>query len=271
MGQYKLKEEGDFTYMESGGKGRPLLLLHGLLGALSNFDGIINEFKDDYNVVVPILPLFTIPVRSLTVMKLVEHVEAFVAYKGFDSVYVLGNSLGGHIAQLFTLNNPDKVRGMVLTGSSGLFESAMGTTFPKRGDMEYMRKKTESVFFDPSIATEELVQDVFATVNDLKKAMCVVAIAKSAVRHNLEDKLDDIKCPTLLVWGIQDTVTPIWVGEKFHEFIKFSELWKVDDCGHAPMMERPDQFNIALKDFLGRVESNVFFETQKDVEILPRK
>jgi 2-hydroxy-6-oxonona-2,4-dienedioate hydrolase len=268
MDKYVLKHEHNFNYLESGGKGTPIVLLHGLLGALSNFDGIIDEFRDTHNVVVPILPLFDIPIRSLTVMSLVEYVEEFVKYKGFESIYVLGNSLGGHVAQLFVLRNSSLVKGMILTGSSGLFESAMGNTFPKRGDYEYMRHKTESVFFDPKIATKELVDDVYKTVNDLKKAMCVVAIAKSAVRHNLEDKLQDILCPTLLVWGQEDSVTPIWVGEKFHELIKYSELIKVAKCGHAPMMERPDIFNIGLRDFITRVDTHVFFETQKGVVVL---
>ena len=181
---------------------------------------------------------------------------------------MLGNSLGGHIAQLYALKHPEKVYSMILTGSSGLFESAMGTTFPKRGNYEYMKQKAESVFYDPKVATKELVDQVYETVNDLKKAMCVVALAKSAVRHNLEDNLSDIKTPTLLVWGIQDGVTPLWVGEKFHELIPNSELVKVDKCGHAPMMERPELFNRALESFLERVESGTFSADRKEPSTL---
>ncbi len=263
-----VKEEGRFRYIETGGSGTPIVLLHGLLGALSNFEGIISHFSPTHNIVVPILPLFEISLRSLSVTKLVEYVDEFIQYKGYEKVHVLGNSLGGHIAQLYTLKNAERVESMTLTGSSGLFESAMGTTFPKRGNYEYMKQKAESVFYDPAIATKELVDDVYATVNDLKKAMCVVAIAKSAVRHNLEDKLAEIKCPTLLIWGIQDSVTPVWVGEKFHELIPNSELVKVDRCGHAPMMERPDLFNIALESFITRVEDTTFMDNRKDVTIL---
>ena len=263
-----IKEEGRFRYIETGGSGTPIVLLHGLLGALSNFEGIISHFSPTHNLVVPILPLFEISLRSLSVTKLVEYVDEFIQFKGFRKVHVLGNSLGGHIAQLYTLKNAEKVESMTLTGSSGLFESAMGTTFPKRGNYEYMKHKAESVFYDPAIATKELVDDVYATVNDLKKAMCVVAIAKSAVRHNLEDKLAEIKCPTLLIWGIQDSVTPVWVGEKFYELIPNSELVKVDRCGHAPMMERPDLFNIALESFINRVEDGTFIENRKAVTVL---
>jgi 2-hydroxy-6-oxonona-2,4-dienedioate hydrolase len=212
--------------------------------------------------------LFEISLRSLSVTKLVEYVEDFIDFKGYAKVHVLGNSLGGHIAQLYTLKHSDKVLSMTLTGSSGLFESAMGTTFPKRGNYDYMKQKAESVFFDPAIATKELVDDVYATVNDLKKAMCVVAIAKSAVRHNLEDRLHEIKTPTLLIWGIQDSVTPIWVGEKFNEKIPNSELVKVNRCGHAPMMERPDLFNIGLESFLIRVENGTFLQSIKEPYIL---
>ncbi len=264
----QLIDEKGFKYIETGKDGIPLILLHGLLGALSNFEGIIQHFSRTHNVVVPILPLFDISLRSLSVMRLVEYVESFIEYKGYDKVHVLGNSLGGHIAQLYTLKHPEKVESMVLTGSSGLFESAMGTTFPKRGDYAYMKAKAESVFYDPAVATKELVDDVFAVVNDLKKAMCVVAIAKSAVRHNLEDRLKDITCPTLLVWGVQDNVTPLWVGEKFHDLIPNSELVKVDKCGHAPMMERPGLFNEALESFLTRVESGVYQQQRMDTYTL---
>jgi len=263
-----LIDEKGFKYIETGKDGIPLILLHGLLGALSNFEGIIHHFSRTHNVVVPILPLFDISLRSLSVMRLVEYVESFIEYKGYDKVHVLGNSLGGHIAQLYTLKHPEKVESMVLTGSSGLFESAMGTTFPKRGDYAYMKAKAESVFYDPAVATKELVDDVFAVVNDLKKAMCVVAIAKSAVRHNLEDRLKEITCPTLLVWGVQDNVTPLWVGEKFHDLIPNSELVKVDKCGHAPMMERAGLFNEALESFLTRVEAGVYQEQRMDTYTL---
>lgn len=265
MSQLVIREEGDFKYMETGGGGTPIVLLHGLLGALSNFEGIIKHFSPKYNVVVPILPLFEISLRSLSVMRLVEYVEAFIEYKAYKQVHILGNSLGGHIAQLYTMKHSDIVKSMTLTGSSGLFESAMGTTFPKRGNYEYMKQKAESVFYNPAIATKELVDDVYTVVNDLKKAMCVVAIAKSAVRHNLEDKLHLIKTPTLLIWGMQDNVTPIWVGEKFHELIENSELVKVDKCGHAPMMEEPAIFNAALEDFLQRLEENKFLGKQSKI------
>lgn len=248
-----IKEEHGFRYIESGSKGPNLMLLHGLFGALSNFQGIIDRFSSKYNVVVPILPIYDMPIFQVSVMGLVDFVTRFVDYKGYDKVHLLGNSLGGHIAQLYALAHPEKVASMTLTGSSGLFESAFGSAFPKRGDYEYIRKKTAETFYDPQVADKELVDEVFGIVNDRNKAIRVVATAKSAVRHNLADKLHQIKIPTLLVWGKQDSVTPPFVGEKFHELISTSELHFLDQCGHAPMMEKPEKFNEILERFLDAV------------------
>ena len=147
----------------------------------------------------------------------------------------------------------DRISSVILTGSSGLFESAMGSTFPKRGDYEFIKKKTQDTFYAPEVASKELVDEVYDIVNDRNKAIRIIATAKSAVRHNLGDKLHQIKHPTLLVWGKQDNVTPAFVGEKFHELIEGSKLMFVDECGHAPMMEKPDMFNAYLKDFLDEV------------------
>ena len=243
-------EDGKYKYIETSPGKNVLLLLHGLLGELSNFGYMIDRFGDNYNVVTPILPIMQMPLKALGLKGMVKYIEEFVDFKGFDKVHVMGNSLGGHLAQLYTLANPEKVNSMILTGSSGLFENAMGNTFPKRGDYEFIKKKAEMVFYDPSIATKELVDEVYDTVNDRSKAIRIVVMAKSAVRNNLEDKIHLIENPTLLVWGKQDDVTPPFVAEKFHELLPNSSLHFIDKCGHAPMMERPEEFNDILEDFL---------------------
>ncbi|MEM1215449.1 MAG: alpha/beta fold hydrolase [Bacteroidota bacterium] len=247
---YPIKEEGPYQYISTESGQETILLLHGLFGALSNFSGILDHFGKEYNVVVPMLPMFTLPLRKVSVSGLVDHVANFVEDKSYGKVHLLGNSLGGHIALLYALAHPEKTASVTLTGSSGLFESAMGNTFPKRGNYEFIEKKTQDVFYDPSVATKALIDEVFDTVNDRNKAIRVIATAKSAVRHNLGDRLHDLKAPTLLVWGAQDTVTPPFVGEKFHELIPHSQLHFVDKCGHAPMMEHPEQFNAILEKFL---------------------
>jgi len=250
-----LSEHGDFKYIETGGEGPPLLLLHGLFGALSNFEGIIKHFSKERNVVVPLLPIFEGSLKVPTVTALVEYVTDFVVWKGYSKMHVLGNSLGGHISILFTLANPEKVLSVTLTGSSGLFESGLGSTFPKRGDYTYVKNKSEGIFYDPSVAKKELVDEVYETINNRVKALRIVWTAKSALRQNLADKLQGIHVPTLLVWGKQDNVTPPEVAEKFDELISDTTLIFVDKCGHAPMMEHPNIFNEHLDDFLQKVEN----------------
>lgn len=250
MSNIVIKENDGFRYVETNEGAEVLLLLHGLFGALSNFKGIIEAFSDDYNVVVPMLPMFEMPMDKVSVEGLVEFVDSFVEYKGYKKVNVLGNSLGGHIAQVFALKRPDLINSMILTGSSGLFENAMGSSFPKRGDYDYIKTKTESTFYNPEIASKELVDEVFDIVNDRTKAIRILYMAKSAIRSNLEEEIKEIKAPTMLIWGKQDSITPPFVGEKFDELIPNSTLKFVDQCGHAPMMEKPAEFNQILKDFL---------------------
>jgi len=243
-------EENGFKYMETSPGKEPIVLLHGLLGGLSNFGGIVSKFGATHNIVFPILPIFDLSLKKSGLGGLLKYIEDFIAYKDLKDINLLGNSLGGHLAQLYTLNHPEIVRTLILTGSSGLFENAMGNSFPKRGNYEYIKQKTRDTFYDPAVATKELVDELFEAVNDRNKALRIIITAKSAIRHNLADKLDQIKCPTLLVWGRQDAVTPLFVGEKFNELITTSKLVVIDKCGHAPMMERPHDFNIILDDFL---------------------
>ncbi len=250
---YEIKQEGKFKYIETKGGDENLLLLHGLFGALSNFEGILEYFSSKMNVVVPILPIFELPLVKLSVTGLADHVAEFVNYKGYDKVHVLGNSLGGHISLLYALAHPQKIASVILTGSSGLFESAMGTSFPKRGDYEFIKVKTQATFYKPETASQELIDEVFDIVNDRNKAIRIIATSKSAVRHNLGDKLQFITAPTLLIWGREDQITPAFVGEKFRELIKNSRLIFIEQCGHAPMMEHPEQFNKHLEAFLEEV------------------
>lgn len=247
-----MQEEGKFKFIETKGGKHNIILLHGLLGQLSNFKGIIDKFGDTHNVVFPHLPILEMPVKEVGIGALLQYVSEFIELKGYDKVSLVGNSLGGHLAQLYALDNPTKVESITLTGSSGLFENSMGSTFPKRGNYEYIKEKVETTFYDPTVATKELVDEVFKTVNDRMKAIRIVATAKSAVRHNLADKLHNIKAPTLLVWGKNDGVTPPFVGEKFNELLDNSELHFIDKCGHAPMMEHPEEFNKILGQFLDK-------------------
>lgn len=253
---YEIKQEGKFRYIEVG-EGEPLMLLHGLFGALSNFKYLIDFFSKHTKVVVPMLPLFELDLLHTSVGGLEKHVQKFIEFKNYNNIHLLGNSLGGHVGLVHVLKHPEKIKSLILTGSSGLFENGMGDTYPKRGDYEYIKKKTEVTFYDPAVATKALVDEVYDIVNQRIKAIKVIALAKSAIRNNLGDELKEIKVPTLLIWGNNDTITPPFVGKEFNKLIPNSELHLIDKCGHAPMMERPDEFNEILNGFLTKLSKPV--------------
>ncbi len=255
MKEYPIIEEDKFEYIETTpGNPRTLLLLHGLFGATGNFQTVLDGFADYCNVVVPMLPIYKLPLRKVSITGLLNHVVDFVEYKGYDQMDVLGNSLGGHITVLYTLAHQEKVRSIILTGSSGLFENSMGNTFPKRGNYEFIQKKCQNTFYDPAIATKEVVDEVYDAVNDRNKAIRIVATAKSAIRHNVASRLDQIKVPALLIWGEEDTITPHYAAEKYHEGLPNSELVWIKKCGHAAMMEHPEFFNEVVMNFLKGLE-----------------
>ncbi len=249
---YAIRQKDKFKYVEEG-SGEPLVLLHGLFGALSNFEPLIGYFRNHNRVIVPILPLLDMDILHTSVGGLAKFVHRFLEANELSGVHLLGNSLGGHVALVHTLKHPERIKSLILTGSSGLFENGMGDSYPKRGDYDYIRKKTELTFYDPKTATKELVDEVYGIVNNRLKAIKIIALAKSAIRNNLGEEINQIKQPTLLVWGNNDTITPPFVAREFNKLIPNSELYFVDKCGHAPMMEVPDEFNAILHKFLKKL------------------
>lgn len=249
---YEIKQDGKFKYVEEG-SGETLILLHGLFGALSNFGDLIEYFRRQYKVVVPMLPLLELDLLHTSVGGIEKFVHKFIEHKSYTNIHLLGNSLGGHVALLYVLKHPENIKSLILTGSSGLFESGMGDTYPKRGDYEYIRTKTELTFYDPKMATKELVDEVFEITSNRLKVIKIITLAKSAIRNNLGEELNEIKQPTLLVWGNNDTITPPFVGREFNRLIPNSELHFIDQCGHAPMMEVPNEFNKILHQFLTKL------------------
>jgi pimeloyl-ACP methyl ester carboxylesterase len=253
------KREGDYTYIDEG-QGEVLLLLHGLFGALSNWKAVVNEFCTSYRVVIPMMPIYDLPLKNTGIESLTDFIEGFVKFKNLQNVTLLGNSLGGHIGLNYTLRNQSNVKSLVLTGSSGLFENTMGGSYPKRGSFDYIKDRVEYTFYDPKTATEDLVLEVFEITKSIPKCMKIVAIAKSAQRHNMAKDIPKIKVPTLLIWGLNDTITPPLVAYEFDDRMPNTELRFIDKCGHAPMMEHPEKFNVILHQFLhkhGNASGNV--------------
>ncbi|AFR35442.1 alpha/beta fold hydrolase [Riemerella anatipestifer] len=250
---FKTKKEKKFNFIEEG-EGHPLVLLHGLMGGLSNFDDTVKFFSEKgYKVYVPELPIYDLPVLNTNLTAISKFVAKFIKEEVKELVTIVGNSMGGHIGLILTLSKPELVKNLVLTGSSGLYEKSFGDSFPRKGDKEYIRKKTQEVFYDPAVATDQLVDEVFSVVNDRMKGIKTVMLARSAIKHNMVKDLPKITCPTCIIWGKQDNVTPPEVAVDMHKYIPNSDLYWIDKCGHAAMMEKPQEFNEILLSWLKKV------------------
>jgi len=240
--KYEIVKDGTYEYVDLG-EGSVVIFLHGLMGALSNFEQTARIIAEaGHRVIIPSLPIYTLPLLKTSAKGISRFLENFIKDMKLEDVTLLGNSLGGHVALIYTKNNPELVKRLMLTGSSGLYEKAMGDTFPRREDYNYIKEKTQNVFYDPAVATKELVDEVFESVNSRDKVIRILAIAKSAIRHNMAKDLPKMTQDTCLLWGKNDAVTPPEVADEFHRLLPNSELYWFDKCGHAPMMEHPVDF-----------------------------
>ena len=247
--EFNLIKEKEYSYIEEG-DGFPIIVLHGLMGNLSNFNEVTRFFKErNFKVIMPVLPIYELPLLKTSVKELAKFLDNFIIHKKIKDFVLMGNSLGGHIGLYYT-KMFNKAKGLILTGSSGLYEKGMGSGYTKRGDYDVIKKKVEEVFYSPEVATKELVDEVFETVNDRSKLIKILAMAKSAIRHNMGADLPKMKLPTCIIWGKNDNVTPPNVADEFHKLLPNSNLFWINKCGHAPMMEHPSKFNKILFDWL---------------------
>lgn len=245
----EIKVDGEFRYVEKG-EGPTIMLLHGLFGALSNFKDVIGKFSKNYRVVIPILPIYDMPILNTNVKSLAKFVHRFVKHKKYDKVNLLGNSLGGHVALVYAAKHPEMVNSMILTGSSGLYENAFGGSFPRREDKNFLRERIALTFYDPKMVTDALVDECHEAVNNRNKVIRIISLAKSAIRHNMAKELPSYKMPVCLIWGKNDSITPPHVAEEMDEKIPDTDLHWIDKCGHAAMMEHPEEFNEILEGWL---------------------
>ena len=175
--------------------------------------------------------------------------QYYILTRGLKNVILCGNSLGGHVAIRLTLACPELVKGLILSGSSGLYEHTVDY-LPRRPNMNFVRGQISRVFHNQSFITDEGLQGIVDILANFSTQINILQSAKSAKRDYLLDELAKITTPTLLLWGQQDEVTTMKVAETFHANIKGSKLLSIDKCGHAPMIEHPEWFSAQMKTFI---------------------
>ncbi len=243
------KKEPDFITVEKGENGPPMLLLHGLFGALSNWDSVIPKFAEYSNPIALHFPLLTGHKTEVKVKALAAFTDFFVRKRKLQPAIICGNSLGGHVALRLALARPDMVDCLILSGSSGLYEHTVDS-LPIRPGEKFVREHMSKVFYNQEFVTENAIQEIVDILKSKTRTLNLVHAAKSAKRDNMQNLLSQIKCPILLLWGENDTVTDLEVAETFHKLLPNSTLVTIPKCGHAPMIEHPQWFAEEVKKFL---------------------
>ena len=230
-------------------KKEPIILLHGLFGSLSNWSNVVDYFSNDFEIFTPVLPLYELSFKE-KLKSLTQFLHQYIKENKIHNPILIGNSLGGHVALLYSLKYPENVKKLILVGSSGLYENDLGSSFVRVRDYKFIQSKVEEVFDVKEVISNELIQEVYQTANTPSKAVSLIKIAREAKKQNLREELKNIKTPSLLIWGMQDRVTPPSVAKEFEQFLPDARLRMIDNCGHVPMMEQPVLFNQYVNEFI---------------------
>jgi pimeloyl-ACP methyl ester carboxylesterase len=239
----------EFRWLERG-EGSPVVLLHGLMGSMQDWDPVLDILGDRSRAIAPTLPIFDPGFAQVSVEGLADWVLRFLDALGIEQVALGGNSLGGHVAMAAALAAPERVLSLILTGSSGLLERSFTRGVPHRPSEAFVREKMEEIFFDPALVTPEAVAAVHRSVLQPVVALRLVRMARAAKRHNLQERLGALTVPTLILWGREDRITPLAVAERFQATIPGSTLVVLRHCGHAPMIEQPEAFGAITRAWL---------------------
>ncbi len=237
------------------GSGRPVVFLHGLAGLNEHWEDVVRRVKDRVRCVMLEVPLLELKGADCSLDGVVGLTARFLErHLAGERAVLVGNSFGGHVALRIALDRPDLVGGLVLAGSSGLNERTLMRDIQLRPTREWLRRKILELFFDESVLRESDVDRAFAELSDRRRARAMVKLSRTARRNHLGDRISAIKCPTLIIWGREDIVTPPDAADEFHRAIRDSRVVWVDRCGHAPMLERPEEFARALREFADELD-----------------
>jgi len=249
----RLHEEEDFKYIDSCKNSElpPIIFLHGLLGYTDCwYDAASAASVSGYRAIIPSIPIDSMPLKDTNIQGIVNFLSSFLDYMNLDQIVLVGNSLGGQIAVRYASLNLDSIAGLLLSGSSGIYEMELGKTAFRRKDRDYIRAKAEMTFYNPKMVNDDLIDRIFSISTDRSRAIRYIRASKNSMNDLIVDELQNLEMPALLIWGIEDQITPADVALEFHKLLPNAKLQFIKQCGHAPMMEYPEVFNKLMVNYL---------------------
>lgn len=236
------------------GRGPRAVFLHGLVGLNEHWELVVERVQHAIRCTRLELPLLELAGADCTVQGVEELTVKFLDKHVGEPTVLVGNSFGGHVALRIALHRPDLVRGLVLAGSSGLFERTLVKGAPLHPSREWVTEKIAELFYDPSKMLEDDIDRAHTVLNTRHGKRAMVRLSRTARRNNLGGQISDIHHPTLLIWGRQDIVTPPSAAQGFLDLMPNAEIEWVDRCGHTPMLEAPEIFATAVLGFMSRLD-----------------
>jgi pimeloyl-ACP methyl ester carboxylesterase len=245
------------TYYEAG-KGSPVILLHGLGADSHHWAANIDVLSQDFRVIA----LDQIgygqsdkPLMRYTVENFSDYLHGFLLALKISKASLVGNSLGGWVALDFTIRHPQMVAKLVLVDAAGL-RPAAALKWPE-GERKTLSPLNTHWFFDlmeanKQWATTDLGPNAFERhVQNGDSYTVASSVAEMVTGHDFEDnKLAKVHVPTLIIWGRDDLLIPLAMGEQFHQSIAGSQMTVIDGTGHIPMLDKSAEFNQAVRKFL---------------------
>ncbi len=248
------------------GSGFPVLMIHGFGGSYANFQKLADLMKNDYRVIRIDLPGFGLS-DFPTVKEDENYIADYKEYLGYildtlhlDSVYVIGNSMGGGMTWLMAADHPEKVKKIVLLDAAGydtkdvaaklaMFKYKSVAKVFDRGMPMFMSKSGA----EKSYCRKEKIEPAVVRLNNhfTNREGNITHMLNLARSQQFADSawIQNVHCPTLIVWGKQDEIIPLEHAYRFQRDIKGSELVLLDSCGHCPMMEMPFETEQAIVKF----------------------
>jgi len=270
MGKFlKIKKYDIKVHYEDYGKGQGLIFVHGLGGSLNNFKESYTFFKDKgYRAIGIDLPGYgksDKPFIDYSIEYYAKILLEFVVSLDLpDYPILIGNSMGGHISSFYAAKYKSRLKGLVLVNGSGLNnpnfieEILLNIAFDKN-NLDKLFKYLINIFpitlfHNPRHENAKYFANEQVEYHNSKeyKEYChaLERSVKAMIERPLDDLLEEIDVPTLIIWGLNDKFISPYYANKFHEKIKNSKLVKINEAGHLPQLEKPKEFNNLLLDFL---------------------
>jgi pimeloyl-ACP methyl ester carboxylesterase len=257
------------------GQGPPLLFIHGLSGSWPNWLEQLSVFTETHRVIALDLPGFghsPLPAAHVSIPGYARTLDALMDALEIDAAAVVGNSMGGFIAAELAIAFPQRVERLVLISPAGISThgdprglralrgrspmeraiAAAGHLIASHADTLTRRPGLRNVAFGmiaphPSRLPPPLVAE---QIRGVGKPGFVAAL-RAITDYDLRERLPEIVCPTLIVWGDRDRVVTVRDADLFQELIPDARKVIFEDTGHMAMLERPAAFNALLEEFLG--------------------